>query len=260
MTTELKLSKRDENGLLIGVDYKFTPEGNVSWIDMIKEEDLYVSKENEEKVQKQYGKSSKEIGLTNLEKKYVFITLAGIRRLANLRGFNSIINKVKNVHFDERYNLTTGCTVTCGIMWIRNFETNNQEVYTTSVAGASLSNVDKFVEKYVETIAENRAFCRAVRNFLNINIVSKEEVGPSGDVQKEEINTVSSGISLSPSNILTQRLKEENWTFAQLQKAMVTRHAAKFSSKPAEWTKAEDIPPNDIWIIFGIMDTSTKKV
>ena len=151
--------QRDEHGLLKGTSYVFNEDGSINWRAMIKPEFLYPNKDWFD-LRKQPIPTSIE----GLEDKQLLIMLGGIKELAKLRGFAHVSYNVK--HVQEDY-VSSHCT----ICWIGNYETGNTSVYFEDVANATSKNTDDFCLKFLETIACNRAFVRAVRNFLNIHIV-----------------------------------------------------------------------------------------
>jgi hypothetical protein len=69
----------------------------------------------------------------------------------------------------------------CTIDWIPNYENQGcngiSPVTFSAIGDAHERNTSGFGKNYLGPIAENRAFVRAVRNFLKINIVSQEEIG-----------------------------------------------------------------------------------
>ena len=86
---------------------------------------------------------------------------------------------------------------------------------------------------YLAAIAENRAFCRAVRNFLRINIVAKEEI------KNVKISKPNPGTnSASPDIYLTNLMKEKKINFASIKDKMV-KEAVDGASK---WGSVKDIP------------------
>ena len=109
----------------------------------------------------------------------LLIKLAGIKELAKLRGFT-------RVHYDVIKCEIDHVSVKCEINWIPNFE-NPKEASdflppSTSfedLANATVHNTSSFAQKFLETIAANRAFVRCVRNFLNIHIVGADEIDTS---------------------------------------------------------------------------------
>lgn len=262
-TTLRHKNQRDHNGLVTGIKYIYTEDGLVDWFSMLKPQHLYVLKDKEKEVEKKYGKSISELNLKDIDKKYLCVLLSGLRYLANLRGAKIIRQNVNNVYYDPRYEAVTSCTATCNIVWIGNFETGMQEVEYSDIAGASLISVDPFVKKYIETIAANRAFCRAVRGFLNISVVSKDEVGP--DTTFPTISPEDTEISKSTKNnatdFLQKRLNEEKWSFDLFKKAVIKGHLDKFknsSVSPEKWESIKDIPPEDVFVILGTMLSKKK--
>lgn len=253
METQNKTFERDERGLVKGLEYKFTEDGLINWAAMLKPEHLYVLKDKEQKVKDAYGKASKDLDLTTIDPKLVCILLTGIRYLAQIRGFTSIKPIVNSSVYDPNYQIIASCTATCEINWIGNFETGMQPVQSGDVAGASLGSTDSFVKKYIETIAANRALCRAVRGFLNISIVSKDEVGPEGDIVTTiEKKAETSAMGNQPFHILQKRLDDEKWSFDQFKRAIIKNHKDKIkNSDPEKWESVKDIPSNDIFIILG---------
>jgi hypothetical protein len=90
-------------------------------------------------------------------------------------------------------------------------------------------------------IAENRAFTRAVRNFLRINIVGSDEVGDPKKFNKT--NSEASPSSSKPVSLLIDTMNKANLSFDTLQKKLI-----KEGSEDAHaWTKVEDIPSTTIF-------------
>jgi len=106
-----------------------------------------------------------------------------------------------------------------------------------AVAGATLRNTESFGQNYLLEMAENRAFCRCVRNALKIHIVSREELGGGARILEEEQNATSASLA-SPVHLLESLLREYGKTFEDLKKKMVidkVEGADKFES-------AQDMP------------------
>ena len=102
----------------------------------------------------------------------------------------------------------------CSIDWIGNFETENHPVSFSGVGDASPFNVSSFGKLYLAAFAENRAFARAVRNFLRINIVSQDEISPNGTVQTSDPNTKMS------TTILQSAMEKYNVSFEDIKKML----------------------------------------
>ena len=168
--------ERDENFLVKNINYKFTPDGLVDWRSMVPVNFLYLNNDpkNRERVEKLYGKPYSEIDIIkdNVKDSDLVILLGGIKYIAKLRGFES-------VHYIIKEANTEYVAINCRINFIGNYETEGRMIAFEDNACAHLDNTNSFAKRYLLEIATNRAFCRAVRNFLNINIVSKEELGAS---------------------------------------------------------------------------------
>ena len=244
MNEEIKNKfKRDDNGLLEGINYIYNEDGSINWRAMIKPEHLVVFREKRQEVEEKYGKKIEELDLTQVDDKYLLILLSGIKYLARIRNYISIIPKVDYVSSQR-------CVVTTVIKWAPNFETNNAIIEFGDVGSASIENTFSFAQQYLEPIAANRAFVRAVRNFLGINIVAYDEVGPN---KKEEEN-FSSGFK--PSNLLEQKVESLGLTFEKFRDGIITKYKDKIKSDPEKWESFHNIPAKDIYILLGILENS----
>jgi hypothetical protein len=188
--------KRNEHGLLESVDYVFNKDGSVNWRAMIPLEHLYPNKDWFER-----RKMPVPDSIEGLDDGQLLIKLSGIKELAKLRGFH-------NVTYDIVESSDTRVVVQCMINWIENYE----GVYAfrptfASIANATTHNTNGFAAKFLECIAENRAFVRCVRNFLNIHIVGADEIDSSKD--KTPIETPTESADISPQGILAKNLKEK---------------------------------------------------
>jgi hypothetical protein len=165
-----KVLKRNEFGLICeGVNYVYNENGFVNWRKMIKPEFLVVKKDNFEKRSKPVPTS-----IEGLEDKDLLILLAGIKDLARIRGY-----------VDVRYRIISPSPALvcaeCAITWVPNYETNDKEVTFAGCGDAHAGNTNQLTRNYLTPMAENRAFVRAVRNFLNVPILGQDEVGPSSE-------------------------------------------------------------------------------
>ena len=157
---KLKEIKRDKNGLISGdsVDYIFNESGFIDWRRMIKVEHLVPN------LQK-----TSERDVTKLKDTELIILIAGIKELAQVRGYT-----------DVRYDVTSPSKdyviASCSIKFIPNYETENKEVTFSAIGDAGPHNTHGFGQAFLGPMAENRAFVRCVRNFLKINIVANDEL------------------------------------------------------------------------------------
>jgi hypothetical protein len=221
--------RRDEDGLLPDVEYAFNEDGSVNWRKMIKKEFLVPNAQRFDS-----NLDLKTLNVDDLKDYQLLILLGGIKELATLRGFTRVTYEV--LESSDRYVSTK-----CGISWIPNYETGGEPVYFEGLADAHLENTQSFARDYLMAIAENRAFTRAVRNFLRINIVGSDEVGDPKKFNKT--NSEASPSSSKPVSLLIDTMNKANLSFDTLQKKLI-----KEGSEDAHaWTKVEDIPSTTIF-------------
>lgn len=227
------LYKRDENGLLVNVNYIFNEDGSIDWRSMIKEEHLFPNRLWFESRKKSVPRS-----IDGLKDHQLLIKLSGIKELAKLRGFSDVSYNILKCEQDH-------VAVTCAIRFIPNYETGEQAVHFEDMANATLNNTSSFATKFLETIACNRAFVRAVRNFLNVHIVGDDEIDKS---ESQPTTAITKSSSLSPQGILKNVCIESGHTsfenFMDLLRTWHTTGIYKMPSSlnPKEWSDFEDIP------------------
>tara|TARA_R110000850_G_scaffold252122_1_gene377280 strand:- start:769 stop:1482 length:714 start_codon:yes stop_codon:yes gene_type:complete len=224
--------KRNQYGLLEdkNINYIFNEDGSVNWRKMIKPEFLVANRDRTD-----------ETDMTKLEDHELIILLGGLKDLANIRGYNSVTYNV--THASPEY-----VCVSCSIVWTGNYETENGEsVLFQSIADAGLNNTEGFGQLYLAAIAENRAFCRAVRNFLRINIVAKEEIK---NVKTSKPNPGTN--SASPDIYLANLMKEKKINFSVI-KAKMVKEAVDGADR---WDSIKDIPRIKM---FEIIERMQKK-
>ena len=218
----------DEN-----VKYEFTLDGSVNWRKMIKPEFLVANRD-----------ITAETDISKLEDRELIILLGGLKDLASIRGYTSVEYKV---HKSSAEYVCTSCRIT----WIPNFETTGEDpIIFEAIADAHLNNTEGFSQMYLGAIAENRAFCRAVRNFLRINIVAKEEC-KSVKISKP----IPSKNSASPDIFLTNLMKDKKIDFATIQNKMVKESVDGAS----EWKSVKDIPRIKMFEIIERIQKKSKK-
>ena len=210
--------KRDQHGLLETppVPYVFNDDGSVNWRKMIKSEFLVANRDRTD-----------ETDISKLEDHELIILLGGLKDLAAIRGFHSVTYKIHKA--SQEY-----VCASCSIVWIGNYETEKGEsILFESVADAGLNNTEGFGQVYLAAIAENRAFCRAVRNFLRINIVAKEEIK-----NVKTSKPTPSVNSASPHIFLAKLMKEKKIEFT----AIKTRMVEEQIDGASDWGTVKDIP------------------
>lgn len=217
-----KIFKRNEYGLIDdpSVVYVFNEDGTINWRKMIKPEFLVPNKERFEKNGKPVPKS-----IEGLEDRELIILLGGIKDLAKIRGYSK-------VHHDVKAPAGDYVVSACSIEWIPNYETENRAVTFTAIGDASVFNTNSFGKSFLAAIAENRAFVRSVRNFLQINIVSQEELGANGSTPQQEPET----------DTASSALKEIMTAYGvSFDKVKATLIKDKFDNAET-FSKVEDIP------------------
>ena len=217
--TPPKTFKRNEFGLIDdeSVKYVFNNDGTVDWRKMVKPEFLAPNKQNFERSGKPVPKS-----IEGLDDKDLIILLPGIKELAQIRGFNAVKHTVTCPTNDYVVSV-------CSIEWIPNHETEGRPISFSAIGDASFFNTTSFGKTYLAAVAENRAFVRAVRNFLKINIVAQEELGASGSQEQE---------SSSSAAVLKDTMDSCGVTFEKIKDTLVKEKWEGAES----FTKLNDIP------------------
>jgi hypothetical protein len=233
--------KRNELGLFDNVEYKYLSDGYIDWRAMVNNKflipnDMYF---------KNHGLPTPP-SIDGLSDEQLYIRLPGVRELARLRGIEKIERPVS-------YQLPDGGAVaSCKITFLPNFETNFQPLVYEEIASATRSNCN-YID-FAETIACNRAFVRAVKNALNIYILSDEEI------KKEPIsNTIDqtsplvclkeiiSNVPLKDGKTLKISTIEELKNFLP--------HTRAYKNRVEEvnsWQSFEQIPTEEVKVLIGL--------
>lgn len=225
--------KRNKLGLLNHVDHEFNEDGSVNWRKMIKPEFLVVNKE----VFTRKGQIP-PTSIEGLDDSELIILLGGIKDLAKLRGYTSVSHTP--LYVSDKY-----VAISTRIEWIPNYETDNRKVTFEAMADAHGGNVGEFVRPYLASIAENRGFVRAVRNFLGINIVGKEELGAAKEVGESTTGKPVEGL---------RRLLEANKIPFQ---DWANRMAQEGVEGAADWKDFDDIP---VELVFELIEKTNKRI
>jgi len=241
----MKIFKRNELGLLDGVEYKYREDGTVDWRAMINPKYLVINKQYESSLVKRFSKPLNEIKVEEVEDNKLLILLQGVKELAILRGYRYVSPKVD-------YISDTKAVISTQIEWIPNFETNGQPISFGDVGSASLDNTSGFGQMYLEAIATNRAFVRAVRNFLGVNVLANDEIDAKATekfLSKEKSNVVQH----SPQAVLEKALEAANLDFASFQARVVEKYSDKITGKAAEWKDLSNVSPKDALVLIGLL-------
>ena len=187
--------KRDKDGLITEpkVDYVFDENGFIDWRKMLNDDWLYPNP----------TKNLRTTDVSKLEDNDLCVLLQGYKELAQIRGYTDVTYDVNSPSPDY-------VIATCSITWKPNYETEGEEVVFSAIGDASPNNTSGFGRSFLAACAENRAFVRCVRNFLRINIVSKEELsagGTSYDQPNQQQN------SSDPKALLEDLMKKKRVSF-----------------------------------------------
>lgn len=216
---------RDPDGLINGIKYVIDSDGLIDWRKMIRPEYLVPNK-------KLFEKNGLSIPETteNLKDNEVLILLAGIKKLAKLRGYSKIL--YSTVVPNENY-----VVVTCQIEWLPNFETEGRVIVSSGIGDAHPQNTDGFGKIYLATIAENRAFVRCVRNFLGINIIGQDEI-----CQKDEEEGEKKEETVDPLSLLKKLMVKKNVSFEEIKEKLIEEGSTEYGRIAKNLQSINDIP------------------
>ena len=236
--------KRNEDGLIEGIEYKYTPDGRIDWRAMVPKEYLVVNKQN-------FKNRTVPDSIDGLEDKDLLILLGGIKYLAALRGYTSVNHEVT---FRDAYSVGVKTTIN----WIGNFETDRRETVFCSLADASRDNTSNFAQVYLSATAENRGFVRAVRNSLGIHICGKDEVG-DGRVAPAE--TQEENASNGARGLLASTLSNNSISFDVFQNRMIVLEngGKDFAKGASEWKSISDVDESNIFAIISFINEGLAK-
>jgi hypothetical protein len=194
-----KKFERNEFGLICdgSVTYVYNEDGTINWRKMIKPEFLVPHRQYFEK----RGLPIPET-IDGLDDSQILILLGGIKELAQTRGYLSVNYVLTAPNKDYVASV-------CQIAWLPNYETHNQIIVFSSQADAHEGNTTSFGRNFLAAIAENRAFCRAVRNFLKVHIVSQEEIGGVSEAPQDDVATTLLRETMAKYGLLFDKVKEK---------------------------------------------------
>lgn len=235
---------RNEFGLLDEVDYIFDTDGSVNWRSMIKDEHLFPNKSWFDLRKKDVPRS-----IEGLKDHQLLIKLSGIKELAKLRGFSNVNYEVVKCEQDH-------VAVICNVTFLPNYETGGKPVVYQDMANATLNNTSSFATKFLETIACNRAFVRAVRNFLNVHIVGDDEIDKS---DKNSPQQSSANPSLTPHSMI-QNMAKDKLNCGNFEEFKVILRDwwsnGKYKNENVKnWMDFEDIPATEARILMRAINS-----
>lgn len=226
---EIKPLKRNEYGLLEGVEYEIADNGFIDWRKMVKNDHLVPNRSR-----------TQETDVSKLEDSDLLILLAGIKELANLRGFSSVRYKTENGNSD--------CvTAVCEIDFLPNFETEGRPITFSAIGDATLSNTKGFGKQFLGPVAENRAFVRCVKSFLRINVVGFEEINP----QNPDNGNYSDAKEYAKSINVTAELQEVMDKKGVSWSVLLKRLTDENYEGAADLSGVEDLPKLKVYELIG---------
>lgn len=229
--------KRLNNGLLEGINYVRDVTGEINWLKTLPKEYLYINPDKKAQIEKRLSKKFEDITVDEVEDSELILNLAGVKWLLRVRGFSFVDSKIDVATIDY-------AAATCYIEFIENEESDAQGF--SASASAHAGNTRSFYGNYLVEAATNRALCRAVRNYLNINVVSKEEYGQSNVYEENESSLTSSD---HPSDTLQKLLDSNGIKFNNFK-----NHMLRLEIKGAdEWNSVKDIPTGEMFEIIGLV-------
>lgn len=208
-----------------------------------------------------FERAGKEVptSIEGLEDYQLVCKLGGWEKLARIRGYSSVDYKLEH--------LPNGVSAECTIKWIPNYETRQKllpqgqwaegvEVYFDntaiefkSTASSTSENCGEFMAPFKETHAENRAFSRCVRKFLNINIVSDDEIPKGKNAPVEQSDNAPN--AYDPNYTLEQHAKKKYKNWAEFRNFLIQSKYKKSEEKT--WNGYSDIPVTDCRKLIEIL-------
>jgi len=227
--------QRDEHGLLKNIQYVFNDDGSINWRKMVNDEHLFPNA--------QAFNGNPPNSIEGIPDHKLLIKLAGIKELARLRGFSDIAYEVVKCELDH-------VAVVCTINFIGNYETSNESISFQDMANATLDNTHDFGQSFLETMACNRSFVRAVRNFLNIHIVGADEIDKSN--KKSSFKKSNSKPSLSPQSMLDTAFDGNFDDFISDLRKLWAKNIYK-NKDITNWKSFDDIPIKEARILIKLI-------
>jgi hypothetical protein len=233
---------RDEYGFLRDVNYIFNDDNTINWRAMIKPQHLVANRDSF----KDSNINLKDIDVSTLPDNKLLILLAGIKELAQIRGFSS-------VRYDVIESRPDYVAVKCVMSFLPSYETDGQAVEFSSLADAHWDNTHSFAKNFLMAIAENRAFVRCVRSFLKIHIVGSDEIGGKNNTNVTEHD---SNASSAPASLLEKTMQDYGITFTQIKDGAIKKNIDGAET----WSSCDDIPPLAAFtIVSGIKNKNKAK-
>lgn len=214
-------------------------DGSIDWLKLIPEEFIVAQ-----------DKSKADIPISELKDNEKMVLLGGWKYLLKLRGFKS---KKDIIHSSSKDFVSASCE----IVWLPHEDSGMQEQVYYASADSHDGNTDPFMCQYHTANAQNRAFVRCVREYLNIHIVGKDELSKNSipDFSNESKGVQS--VSPKPQQVLEKIAASQNKNLSS---------ALKWISEKQELPKEKiekikswgDIPENVTYKMIGYLMNKKK--
>lgn len=182
----------------------------------------------------------------------LIIKLAGFKHLAHLRGIRAVNYRVD--HTSEKH-VTAICSLNFSECHVT--DKGGEISYfppceVMGVANATELNTSYPFSMYLESMAENRSFIRAVKTAFNINILGAEELQIQGPATAPLLDD-SEG-TMTPQDSLQELLGREGNTFADLKESLRKKSWPGHES----WNDFADVPAVDCFSIIQTINAKKK--
>lgn len=125
----------------------------------------------------------------------------------------------------------------------------------SALANATKENTNYPFNMFLESMAENRAFSRACRMALNINILGAEELNPTtAEFSKDTLLSDDEGCT-SPQDSLKILIENRGKTFADLKQSLIK----KSWSGAENWNDFKEIPSDQCLVIISTIQSKPAK-
>lgn len=167
--------------------------------------------------------------------KDLMISLGGFRELVDKRGFDSVTYTPLNYGHES-------VSLACKIKFLPN-QDEPAGCCFEGVGNASPANTEINFVRYLDAIAENRAFCRAARNFFRIESLGWDEINHDEKIEVKKTDPL-------PVAKLKQRVEERNFSFEDLREFVKAKNQITWNE---DWSQIENIPIPFCFSILGLL-------
>lgn len=244
--------RRNAKGLIEGYTYHVIGS-RLSWRHMINPAHIVFNGKFDDEIEAAYGAKANKLVYPEVIKtkvvddRHVLIKLQGFIEVAELRGYSAAPVTITHVTPDGGH-VSAVCTIT----WLP----NEEEPYAktnTGEADATFANTGGF--GYLTAMAGNRAFVRAVKRGLGIEILGWDEIAKKDTPLEQPTGTSATVDPLSAQGILQRVADELGYTFDVVKKGAV-KYQTKMRATPEEvaaWTGFIDVSAPDCMSLIGLL-------